>query len=1010
MASPSKVSVSSTMSSSKEMQQQITSLLSQSSNILNHQLQSNIQSLCNAHPPAAPTLIQLLQLLLSDKSTVSPSAKPEPEPQSRFDPGQPLYILHDLPFLNPRKKLDLAICTKALVLISPTALNIPNFPCDSNNYTTLPTSFISNVLVVPTPGKQKPNSTYILFFHPTPDSKDPREPILFTLDDSNTVLKLTTSPQSLTPPFSTSTQIPKTDPKKPKILECLSRIYPTTNILTPSPTTFTSRTTYLLGSSGPKSPFIPAHYKSKEGYLYFLPTALFYGFKKHACFLFPLERVRRMDVRCVTSRTFTLVVEMEGSPEWEFEMVEGGEFEAVQGFVGRMGIPFGSVEEEDVSTKEEKDGGAEGEVGKVDKGNGKMEVVEEDDDEEEEDGDYNSDNAEEDDEESVDEEYDSNHESGSAASGSDDDDDGDDDDDDDNEGEARAKKRKNDQGSSSVASKRHKADAENDESEDLEAESEDEGEGEGDEEEEEEDEEEEDEDEVDELAFGTSETALIHPPFSLIHPPEPSTAASSQPTNQPTKKTGPTMNPPHPSTSSSAATAHTNDQHHHIKKPRQVRSSSLLPPQPPPPPPLTAADSSSSTLPAQENWGGDYLGCTATGVDTTVQDQQQPPIVGSPFREESLIDSTSSTFDESEIIDPEPYDSDLSRIDSTGADSYISSKSSSVISSDRAQQTKQASTTGVSRYMKAYKGYEPKGYETLSLQSHQQEEQQEKKQQQQEEKSSMDPFQTRNTNYNQHQRVPYVSANNNFPPPLKFHPPTNSLFPTTSFPTTEQKEGGGFKLEYTNLNVSSLEPEPPHPNAGRYPAIVLNPTGGELMYSIFRNGDRDARICVGSDKDAVGYEMEYQFGSFSRKEIHMHRLSKTGVVCYVIQKEHFDWDMSILSTFDPGYSVKMVKVGGKYDTLLVKDAVRRREHRFRAFNGRLYGWRGEKLGNDLRLVSYPSQEVVATIKRDKKTYRQTCLFEISPAVEDILELVLASGFAADEWEQAYSDEFLRVFP
>ncbi|KAK3385620.1 putative chaperone protein [Podospora didyma] len=100
----------------------------------------------------------------------------------------------------------------------------------------------------------------------------------------------------------------------------------------------------------------PVHVKafrgSKDGYLFFLPTGILWGFKKPLLFL-PLDRIVALSYTSVLQRTFNIVVELDvdGMPagaekEIEFAMLDQEDYQGIdEMYVRRHGLADGSMAE-----------------------------------------------------------------------------------------------------------------------------------------------------------------------------------------------------------------------------------------------------------------------------------------------------------------------------------------------------------------------------------------------------------------------------------------------------------------------------------------------------------------------------------------------------------------------------------------------------------------------------------------------------------------------------------------
>jgi hypothetical protein len=87
---------------------------------------------------------------------------------------------------------------------------------------------------------------------------------------------------------------------------------------------------------------------SKEGYLYFLPTGVLWGFKKPVVW-FPLEEVTSVSYSSILQRTFNLNITAnlggDDLEDLEFGMVDQVDFEGIDAYVKRHGLNDASLAE-----------------------------------------------------------------------------------------------------------------------------------------------------------------------------------------------------------------------------------------------------------------------------------------------------------------------------------------------------------------------------------------------------------------------------------------------------------------------------------------------------------------------------------------------------------------------------------------------------------------------------------------------------------------------------------------
>lgn len=149
-----------------------------------------------------------------------------------------------------------------------------------------------------------------------------------------------------------------------------------------------------------KAVHVRAFRGSKDGYLFFLPTGIVWGFKKPLLFL-PHERIAAVSYTSVLQRTFNLAVEVdvrvegeeeEGVEEFEFSMLDQEDFASIDEFVKRHGLQDKSMAEQrkakrlNVNVIKDEEGNVVGnvEAGELEKAAGDIDQPEVDEEDEEE--------------------------------------------------------------------------------------------------------------------------------------------------------------------------------------------------------------------------------------------------------------------------------------------------------------------------------------------------------------------------------------------------------------------------------------------------------------------------------------------------------------------------------------------------------------------------------------------------------------------------------------------------
>lgn len=115
-----------------------------------------------------------------------------------------------------------------------------------------------------------------------------------------------------------------------------------------------------------KAVHVKAFRGSKDGFLFFLPTGILWGFKKPLLFL-PLDRILAVSYTSVLQRTFNIVVEFEGREgpeEIEFGMVDQEDYQGIdETYVKRHGLADRSMAERRKAKRELAENAKKGEAG-----------------------------------------------------------------------------------------------------------------------------------------------------------------------------------------------------------------------------------------------------------------------------------------------------------------------------------------------------------------------------------------------------------------------------------------------------------------------------------------------------------------------------------------------------------------------------------------------------------------------------------------------------------------------
>ena len=121
-------------------------------------------------------------------------------------------------------------------------------------------------------------------------------------------------------------------------------------IVEPDPTEFASETAQPY-KKGDKAVHVKTFRGNKDGFLFFLPTGIFWGFKKPLIF-FSFDSIDSVSYTSVLQRTFNLNISARGSlsssetQEYEFSMLDQGEFANIDAYIKRHQLQDASMAEQ----------------------------------------------------------------------------------------------------------------------------------------------------------------------------------------------------------------------------------------------------------------------------------------------------------------------------------------------------------------------------------------------------------------------------------------------------------------------------------------------------------------------------------------------------------------------------------------------------------------------------------------------------------------------------------------
>ncbi|KAG2173836.1 hypothetical protein INT43_005256 [Umbelopsis isabellina] len=253
--------------------------------------------------------------------------------------SNPKHRIEELSFTSPeRKKMELLIGERYII--------IQNYKSQFEQVISI--NDLDTLVCVPTPEKAKPVYTFILFY------KSPeKNAIVFTLPNNGTAnLKTGDSSRSIT--VDEACDFFLTEVKVPQIVR------PDLSVFVSIKKTPTGQRQENFG--------VKAYRKTSEGYLFFLPGGIFYGFKKPTLF-FRLSDLYTSSIHDVTQRTFNLTLTMsngkyplgiaqdvrrgsegdeesEEGPSYEFSMLDQTEYGVIDAYIKKHRINDNSMSEQ----------------------------------------------------------------------------------------------------------------------------------------------------------------------------------------------------------------------------------------------------------------------------------------------------------------------------------------------------------------------------------------------------------------------------------------------------------------------------------------------------------------------------------------------------------------------------------------------------------------------------------------------------------------------------------------
>lgn len=294
----------------------------------------DIQSVVTHHPDTVDVFQRLLDHIASkspdESERASKRLKTEHEPVLRSDPSsittenpKPQLTITELSFVTPlRKKLTLHISESSILVVQ---------PADPQKHEIdVPVNDIRSIVLLPVPEKAARLFNFCIF------QKSSEDTVVFTVPDI--IIKNASGPA-----MSVDGAINQT--YKSLVSQVFKQVIRLT-VIEPNPSDFVSAIPQPHRKQEP-AVHVTAHRGPKEGYLYFLPTGLVYGFKR------PLLYIELADILSVTyndilQRTFnlTVTVQMEDkTEEYEFSMIDAIEHDRVAKYVTKYRLNDQSLAE-----------------------------------------------------------------------------------------------------------------------------------------------------------------------------------------------------------------------------------------------------------------------------------------------------------------------------------------------------------------------------------------------------------------------------------------------------------------------------------------------------------------------------------------------------------------------------------------------------------------------------------------------------------------------------------------
>ncbi|CCG83718.1 protein of unknown function [Taphrina deformans PYCC 5710] len=258
----------------------------------------------------------------STDMTTDPDDKQVKSESKSAHSSDSILLVRDISFVAPiRKKLTLKISSSGIQVINPGS--------DENTELEVPFEDILLIALLPVPEKAAKLHNFCVF------RKSSDEVVVFTIPDSPP--KTVSGPAI--PPDETVTATYKS-----LLTHVLNRYATPLTVSEPSTEDFTSAIPQAHRKYEP-AVHVTAHRGSKEGYLFFLPDGLVYGFKRPLLYM-PLPDISSITYNDILQRTFNLTVTGGTGEETEFSMIDIAEHDRVDAFVRRYRLNDASLSEQ----------------------------------------------------------------------------------------------------------------------------------------------------------------------------------------------------------------------------------------------------------------------------------------------------------------------------------------------------------------------------------------------------------------------------------------------------------------------------------------------------------------------------------------------------------------------------------------------------------------------------------------------------------------------------------------